>query len=102
MEINQATLTRKLKSKTNLWILTTVRHMNSDLVKHHCIFEPWCTWKYSATSLTPVYMGLKKGEDQGKEGGKNAIGQLGDSFLRMMDREAGTRMSDRHQTGLIS
>ena len=38
------------------------------LVKHHCIFEPWCTWKYSVTSQTPAYMGLKKGEEQGKEG----------------------------------
>ena len=70
-------LTRKLKSKTNLWILTAVRHINSDLVKDHCIFEPWHTWKCSATSWTPVYMGIEKGEDQGKKGERAPLVNLG-------------------------
>ena len=30
--------------------------------------KPWHLWKYSVTSQTPAYMGLEKGEDQGKEG----------------------------------
>ena len=38
-------------------------------------------------------MDLKKGEDQGKDRGRSAIGSLGDSFLWMMDREAGTRLT---------
>ena len=47
-------------------------------------------------------MGLKKEEGPMQGGGKSAIGQLGYSFLWMMDREAGARMSGQHQTGLIS
>ena len=56
----------KRVTKRTLWILATVRHINSDLVKHHCILEPWYTWKYSATSQTPVYMGHKKGQTKAR------------------------------------
>ena len=33
---------------------------------------------------------------------KVVIGQFGDSFLKVMDREAATRMSGRHWTNPIS
>ena len=44
---------------------------------------------------------MKRGRPR-QGGGKSTIGQLGKSFLRVMDREAGARMSGRHQMGLIS
>ena len=58
--------------------------------------------KCSATSQTPAYKGLKKGEDHGREGERLPLSWLGDSFLWVMDREAGARMSGHHWTGLIS
>ena len=36
------------------------------------------------------------------EGEKVVIGQFGDSFLKVMDREAATRMSGRHWMNPIS
>ena len=46
-------------------------------------------------------MGHEKGWT--KTGGeKVVIGQCGDSFLRVMDREAATRMSGSHQTNPLT
>ena len=38
----------------------------------------------------------------GQGGARTIIGQYGDSFPRLTDREAVTRMSGWHQTNLIS
>ena len=77
------------------------RHINSDLVKHHCIFEPWCTWNI-VPPAGPLFIWATKRGGPRQKGVKSTIFQLGDSFLRVMDREAGARMSGRHQIGLIS
>ena len=49
----------------------------------------------------PVFMGHKKGQTKtGRR--KVVIGQGGDRFLWVMDREAITSMSGRHQMDLIN
>ena len=49
----------------------------------------------------PIFMYCERGRlSQGAE--KVVNGQVGDSFLRMMDREAAARMSGRHQMNPIS
>ena len=57
--------------------------------------------EYRPTSQTLFIWAMKMGGPR-QEGGKSTIGQCGDSFLRVMDREVGTRMSGRHWMGLIS
>ena len=50
----------------------------------------------------PLFLCTAKG-GRPRQGGENVvIGQFGDSFLRMMDREAVARMSGRHWMNPIS
>ena len=55
--------------------------------------------EYSATSQTHVYMGDMKRGGPRQGGGKSTIDQLGDSFLRVIDKEAGARMSGQTLDG---
>ena len=69
----------------------------------HCkwITETWCISQYGVTSWTSVLCTVKG--DRPRQGGeKVVIGQFGDSFLKVMDREAATRMSGRHQTNPLA
>ena len=50
----------------------------------------------------PPFLCAMKGDRPMQGGEKVVIGQLGDRFQRMMDRETAARMSGRHQTNLIS
>ena len=50
----------------------------------------------------PLFLCTTKGGRPRQGGEKVVIGQFGDSFLKMMDREAVFRMSDRQWTNHIS
>ena len=50
----------------------------------------------------PLFLCTAKGSGQRQGGEKVVIGQFGDSFLKMMDREVAARMSGRHWTNPIS
>ena len=50
----------------------------------------------------PLFLCTAKGGRPRQGGKKVVIGQFGDSFLKVMDREAAARMSGRHQMNPIS
>ena len=64
--------------------------------------KPWCTSENSATSHTLAFMGHKKGWTKTGRGKRLSLVGVGDSFLRVMDREAVARMSGSHQMDLIN
>ena len=72
-----------------------------NIIVYFIIGELGTHGKYSATRQTFAYKGLKKGVNwQGR--GQSVIGEFWDSFLQVIDSEAGARMSGHDQIDLIS
>ena len=73
-------------------------------MKNIIVYEhqnPGAHWNIVPPAIPLFLWGTKRGRLR-KGGGKIVIGQFGDSFIRVMDMEAVTRMSGRHQMELIN
>ena len=98
-------INKKNQKQTNLWILCNGQtYKLKPFVKNIIVYKHWnpgTLWNIVPPARPLLLWATKRGGPR-HGGEKVVIGRCGDSLLRVMGREAVTRMSSSHQMDLIN